>query len=365
MKTKLEQILDVSVQLESWQTDQLQLNAKIHDFQSIEKHKMITLYNDLYICIEKNADTLKWLKIEGKELTLAEKKLVEFLIATFSSTLSQVNHQKGTYQEAHRFEKLSNWIKEQIELGKQEAEIPNSMILDYSFQLPLIPILVFNQHSGKQSVTEMELKKLLDTFFDESIIVFSLSVVEWMILLPEKMISSDVDQKREEPEDTIEQKLSEIAAGIHDILWTEGIAECHLAIHYPMIPSSQLLSTIWELKKTLHVGKSFHHGQYIHIPWTLHIEKLLYDISEKEKLTFIHEILDFKEQDWDDEIMMTVDEFLSSNCHVSHTAKKLFIHRNTLLYRLEKFKQISGLDVRDFEHAVLVKLALLLYKMTK
>jgi len=53
------------------------------------------------------------------------------------------------------------------------------------------------------------------------------------------------------------------------------------------------------------------------------------------------------------------------DCNVSETAKKLYIHRNTLLYRLDKFKQETGLDVRTFNDAVLVKIALLLYKVTK
>lgn len=50
---------------------------------------------------------------------------------------------------------------------------------------------------------------------------------------------------------------------------------------------------------------------------------------------------------------------------MSETAKKLYIHRNTLLYRLDKFKNETGLDVRTFHDAVLVKLALVLYKVTK
>ncbi|GJM80639.1 hypothetical protein HMSSN139_31350 [Paenibacillus sp. HMSSN-139] len=53
------------------------------------------------------------------------------------------------------------------------------------------------------------------------------------------------------------------------------------------------------------------------------------------------------------------------DCNVSETAKRLYIHRNTLLYRMDKFKQETGLDVRTFNDAVLVKLELLLYKVTK
>ncbi|WP_420871911.1 helix-turn-helix domain-containing protein [Cohnella rhizosphaerae] len=53
------------------------------------------------------------------------------------------------------------------------------------------------------------------------------------------------------------------------------------------------------------------------------------------------------------------------DCNVSETAKRLFIHRNTLLYRLDKLKQEAGLDVRSFNDAILVRLLMLLYKVTK
>jgi len=67
----------------------------------------------------------------------------------------------------------------------------------------------------------------------------------------------------------------------------------------------------------------------------------------------------------DSETVATLDAFFSMDCNVSETAKKLFIHRNTLLYRLDKIKNEAGLDVRSFNDAVLVRILLLLYKVTK
>jgi len=67
----------------------------------------------------------------------------------------------------------------------------------------------------------------------------------------------------------------------------------------------------------------------------------------------------------DEEIRTTLETFFALDCNVSETAKRLYIHRNTLLYRMDKFKQETGLDVRTFNDAVLVKLELLLYKVTK
>jgi DNA-binding PucR family transcriptional regulator len=67
----------------------------------------------------------------------------------------------------------------------------------------------------------------------------------------------------------------------------------------------------------------------------------------------------------DAETISTLETFFQLDCNVSETAKKLYIHRNTLLYRLDKFKQETSLDVRSFQDAVLVKIALQLYKVTK
>jgi DNA-binding PucR family transcriptional regulator len=67
----------------------------------------------------------------------------------------------------------------------------------------------------------------------------------------------------------------------------------------------------------------------------------------------------------DSETLMTLEQFFAMDCNVSETAKKLYIHRNTLLYRLDKFKNATGIDVRSFNDAVLIRVALLLYKVTK
>ncbi|MFD2881944.1 PucR family transcriptional regulator [Paenibacillus rhizoplanae] len=64
-------------------------------------------------------------------------------------------------------------------------------------------------------------------------------------------------------------------------------------------------------------------------------------------------------------MLLTLETFFEMDCNVSETAKKLYIHRNTLLYRLDKIKQETGADVRSFGDAAIVKLAMLLYKVTK
>ena len=64
----------------------------------------------------------------------------------------------------------------------------------------------------------------------------------------------------------------------------------------------------------------------------------------------------------DTEMVTTAEEFLHTSLNVSETSRKLFVHRNTLVYRLEKIRKLTGLDLREFDHAVTFKVALMVKK---
>ena len=61
----------------------------------------------------------------------------------------------------------------------------------------------------------------------------------------------------------------------------------------------------------------------------------------------------------DQETLYTINKFFENNLNVSETSRKLFVHRNTLVYRLEKIKKLTGLDLREFDHAIVFKVALM------
>jgi DNA-binding PucR family transcriptional regulator len=109
----------------------------------------------------------------------------------------------------------------------------------------------------------------------------------------------------------------------------------------------------------------FYPGVSMHLPWQIRLEKLLNVLTEAEKQRFVSQVLKRTDQLPDTEMYVLLEQFFALDCNVSETAKILYIHRNTLLYRLDKFKQETGLDVRNFNDAVLVQVALLLYKVTK
>ena len=78
---------------------------------------------------------------------------------------------------------------------------------------------------------------------------------------------------------------------------------------------------------------------------------------------FIQEIFEAGEMvEFDQEILTTINTFFDNNLNVSETARQLFVHRNTLVYRLEKIRKLTGLDLREFEHAITFKVALMVKK---
>ena len=95
----------------------------------------------------------------------------------------------------------------------------------------------------------------------------------------------------------------------------------------------------------------------------LGIARLVYQLPTTLCDMFLKEV--FKRgsiESLDQETLFTIQKFFENNLNVSETSRKLFVHRNTLVYRLEKIKKITGLDLREFEDAIVFKVALMVKK---
>lgn len=115
-----------------------------------------------------------------------------------------------------------------------------------------------------------------------------------------------------------------------------------------------------EAKMAMDVGKIFYVEKPVNAYNTLGIGRLIYQLPINLCRVFIKEI--FGEniiKDLDDEILTTVQKFFDNNLNVSETSRQLFVHRNTLVYRIEKLHQSTGLDIRRFEDALTFKIALM------
>lgn len=118
-----------------------------------------------------------------------------------------------------------------------------------------------------------------------------------------------------------------------------------------------------EARISLEVGKVFDIEQPIMSYENLGIGRLIYQLPTTLCEIFLQEV--FKKgslESLDKETLMTVQSFFENNLNVSETSRKLFVHRNTLVYRLEKIRKLTGLDLREFDHAVIFKVALMVKK---
>lgn len=115
-----------------------------------------------------------------------------------------------------------------------------------------------------------------------------------------------------------------------------------------------------EAQFALEVGKVFGTRQSVASYEKLGIGRLIYQLPTTLCEMFLHEV--FRRgtfETLDEESLLTIRSFFENNLNVSETARKLFIHRNTLVYRLEKIKKLTGLDLREFESAITFKVAIM------
>jgi carbohydrate diacid regulator len=121
-----------------------------------------------------------------------------------------------------------------------------------------------------------------------------------------------------------------------------------------------------EARMALNVGKIFYEERFVIAYSSLGIGRLIYQLPIPLCKMFIKEIFEGKSpDDFDDETLITINKFFENNLNVSETSRQLYIHRNTLVYRLDKLQKSTGLDLRVFEDAITFKIALMVVKYMK
>ena len=145
-------------------------------------------------------------------------------------------------------------------------------------------------------------------------------------------------------------------------------ANCNIHIAYGTIVNElkEVSRSYKEARMALDVGKIFFEGQDVIAYSQLGIGRLIYQLPIPLCKMFIKEIFGGKSpDDFDEEILTTINKFFENNLNVSETSRQLYIHRNTLVYRLDKLQKSTGLDLRIFEDAITFKIALMVVKYMK
>jgi carbohydrate diacid regulator len=163
--------------------------------------------------------------------------------------------------------------------------------------------------------------------------------------------------------DTEVRDLEAVAQMIFDTVCTELYVTVSVGVGTVVENVRELARSYKEAQIALEVGKIFENEKNINSYENLGIGRLIYQLPTTLCEMFLEEV--FRKgsiESLDYETLTTIQAFFENNLNVSETSRKLFVHRNTLVYRLEKIRKLTGLDLREFDHAITFKVALMVKK---
>ena len=162
---------------------------------------------------------------------------------------------------------------------------------------------------------------------------------------------------------TTAEDLERLALSIEDTLKNELRIRTVIGIGTVAEHLRELADSYKEAQTAIDVGKVFDTERSIINYENLGIGRLIYQLPTTLCEIFLSEVFKKNSIDsLDQETLFTINKFFENNLNVSETSRKLFVHRNTLVYRLEKIKKLTGLDLRQFDHAIVFKVALMVRK---
>ena len=192
--------------------------------------------------------------------------------------------------------------------------------------------------------------------------LFSTKTKDFITAVDEKNI---ILVKEVKPGETYDD-LEKTATSIVDMLNTESLTRVSVAFGTIVNEIKDVSRSYKEAKMALDVGKIFYSSKNVVAYSKLGIGRLIYQLPLPLCRMFIKEIFDGKSPDeFDEETLTTINKFFENSLNVSETSRQLYIHRNTLVYRLDKLQKSTGLDLRVFEDAITFKIALMVVKYMK
>jgi carbohydrate diacid regulator len=193
--------------------------------------------------------------------------------------------------------------------------------------------------------------ELLKNLFDDQEGCFITAVEQKNIILIKDVLSMDGYKEVEQTAQVMVDMLNSEAMLIAKVSYGTIVGEL-----------KEVSKSYKEAKMAMDVGKIFYMEKPITAYNTLGIGRLIYQLPVNLCQIFITEVFGNTIPDeLDDEMLTTIQKFFDNNLNVSETSRQLFVHRNTLVYRLEKLHQTTGLDIRKFDDALTFKIALMVY----
>ena len=163
--------------------------------------------------------------------------------------------------------------------------------------------------------------------------------------------------------DTDVEVLQTMAKEMADTIHSEVMTKTMVGIGTVVSNIKDIARSFEEARVALEVGAVFDDEKFILSYEDLGIGRLIYQLPTTLCKLFLSEV--FKRgsiEELDQEIIFTIQKFFENNLNVSETSRQLYVHRNTLVYRLDKIQKITGLDLREFDQALIFKVAMMVNK---
>ena len=174
-----------------------------------------------------------------------------------------------------------------------------------------------------------------------------------------------VDEKeivviKELEKDDSEENMRSVAAMIVDMINTEALVDVRVSYGTVVDEIREVSRSYKEARMAMDVGRIFYESNNISAYSGLGVGRLIYQLPENLCGFFLHEIFgDNIPYHLDEETLQTIDRFFENNLNVSETSRQLYVHRNTLVYRIERLEKATGLDIRKFDDALTLKISLM------
>ena len=261
---------------------------------------------------------------------------VAYVALNDAKTFYEEKHDRGTF--------VKNIIMDNILPGDIYIRAKE---LHFATDAPRAVFLI--RQVGRSDVATVD---VLAGMFPDKLQDFVLSINETDIAVVKQITGS-----------TTFEELDKMAANIEETLKTELSVKTVIGIGTVSDHLRELADSYKEAQTAIDVGKVFDTEKSIINYERLGIGRLIYQLPTTLCEIYLSEVFKKNSIDsLDQETLFTINKFFENNLNVSETSRKLFVHRNTLVYRLEKIKKLTGLDLRQFDHAIVFKVALMVRK---
>ncbi len=305
---------------------------RIYDFEGADK--IVTTGIRTYKPLESESSRLDYASfVEGTDSTSRTLCAV---------TAVAYNEAKSGYEEKHnKASFVKNIISDNILPGDVYVRAKE---LHFVTDEPRNVLLIRQVDSADVAMIEVVHRLFPDRQKD-----FVININETDVVVVKSMSSAEAG-------DEVMKAARLIESTLHDEL---GI-RCVIGISTPANHLRELADRYKEAQVAIDVGRVFEAEKSIINYENLGLGRIIYQLPTTLCEMFLNEV--FKKnpiETLDEDTLETINKFFENNLNVSETSRKLYVHRNTLVYRLEKIKKLTGLDLREFDHAIVFKVAMM------